>query len=289
MAELSHTPLPRLLRRPRDGHKGDFGRVLLIGGSRGMAGAMGLAGMSALRGGAGLVTLAVPEPCLETIAGYEPSYMTAPLAADADGRLSGSSRDELMLLLARADVVACGPGLGKSDALVDLVCWLYETVKQPAVFDADGLNALSARPEVLTRPGGPRVLTPHPGEFTRLLGKEPLKGPVARRQQVAECAQRWRCVLILKGRGTLVSDGRETFENDTGNPGMATGGSGDVLTGLISSLLGQGMSPLEAARLGVYVHGRTGDLAAEELGEASLIARDLIDFLPMALKEVSDL
>jgi NAD(P)H-hydrate epimerase len=285
MTEFSTTPLPCLPRRPPDSHKGDFGRVLLIGGSRGMTGAMGLAGMSALRGGAGLVTLAVPEPCLETIAGYDPCYMTAPLAADCAGRISGSSRDDLVKLIERADVVAVGPGLGRSEALVDLVCWLYESIRQPAVFDADGLNALAARPEKLTRPGGPRILTPHPGEFARLLGKPTPSD--ADRNIVAECASRWNCVLVLKGHRTRVSDGSTTFENTTGNPGMATGGSGDVLTGLIAALLGQGLSALDAARLGVYVHGRAGDLAAESLGEVSLIARDLIDSLPAALKEVA--
>jgi len=293
MTEISTTPLPRLLRRSPDSHKGDYGRVLLIGGSRGMAGAMGLAGMAALRGGAGLVTLAVPEPCLDTIAGYEPSYMTTPLAADCAGRISGSARDDLVKLLERADVVACGPGLGRSDALTELVCWLYETIRQPAVFDADGLNALAARPETLTRAGGPRVLTPHPGEFGRLLGNRTAGGttggltPPARHETVLKCAKQWNCVLVLKGHRTLVSDGSETIENSTGNPGMATGGCGDVLTGLIAALLGQGLAPLDAARLGVYVHGRAGDLAAEKLGEVSLIARDLIEYLPAALKEAA--
>lgn len=285
MNDWSMNPLPQLPRRAPDSHKGDYGRVLLIGGSRGMTGAMGLAGLSALRGGAGLVTLAVPEPCLETIAGYDPCYMTTPLAADCAGRISGSSRDDLVKLLERADVVAVGPGLGRSEALVELVCWLYETIKQPAVFDADGLNALAARPEVLSRPGGPRVLTPHPGEFARLLGKPTPSN--ADRNIVAERANQWNCVLVLKGHRTRISNGSTTFENTTGNPGMATGGSGDVLTGLMAALLGQGLSALDAARLGVHVHGLAGDLAAEKLGEVSLIARDLIDHLPAALKEAA--
>jgi NAD(P)H-hydrate epimerase len=288
MTELRNTPLPRLQPRPRDSHKGDFGRVLVIGGSRGMTGAVGLAGMAALRGGAGLVTLAVPEPCLETVASYELSYMTAPLPADSRGRISESARTDLVALLARADVVACGPGLGRSDALVDLVGWLYETVRQPAVFDADGLNALAARPEVLHRPGGPRVLTPHPGEYARLLPEGEHQDQQRRPQQVAEDAHRWQCVLVLKGHRTLVSDGQNTFENTTGNPGMATGGSGDVLTGLVAALLGQKLSPLDAARLAVHVHGRAGDLAAARLGEVGLIARDLIEYLPLALRDFSN-
>ena len=295
MSEWSNTPLPRLPRRTRDSHKGDFGRVLLIGGSRGMAGAMGLAGMAALRGGAGLVTLAVPEPCLETVAGYEPSYMTVPLPNDAQGRILSGARGELAKRLDRADVVACGPGLGRSEGLVELCGWLYETVRQPAVFDADGLNALAARPDDLLQPGGPRVLTPHAGEFSRLLGL-PLPSPLSegkvdsatRQRYVADFALKWQCVLVLKGHHTIISDGRELFENTTGNPGMATGGSGDVLTGLITALMGQGMTPLNAARLGVCVHGRAGDLAADKYGEVSLIARDLVEFLPAALKEVSE-
>jgi NAD(P)H-hydrate epimerase len=219
--------------------------------------------------------------------------MTVPLASDTAGRISGSARDEIRTLLVRADVVGCGPGLGRTDPLSELIGWLYETVSQPMVFDADGLNALAARPQSLARPGGPRILTPHMGEFMRLLGK-PASGaaPAAGSEKglhelVAEHARQWNCVLLLKGHRTLISDGCELFENTTGNPGMATGGSGDVLTGLITALLGQGLSPLDAARLGAHVHGRAGDLAAEELGEVSLIARDLIRFLPAALRESS--
>ncbi|MCE9548686.1 MAG: NAD(P)H-hydrate dehydratase [Planctomycetia bacterium] len=282
-------PLPRLPRRARDSHKGDFGRALLIGGSRGMSGAISLSGMAALRGGAGLVTLAVPDVCLDTVAGFEPSYMTAPLKADGAGRLAAEALDEIKHLVIRADVIVCGPGLGRSESLTELVAWLYLNVPQPAVFDADALFALAARPDVLAKPGGPRVLTPHMGEFARLCGLK-LPDGTARDDSsiVIQHAREWQCVLVLKRHRTLVSDGGQLYENRTGNPGMATGGSGDVLTGVITALMCQGLAPFAAAQLGVYVHGRAGDLVAAKLGEAGMIARDLIEHLPAAMSEVCD-
>ena len=276
--------LPRLAERDAESHKGDFGLVLIIGGSRGMAGAVGLAGMAALRGGAGLVRLAVPDVCLETVACFEPSYMTVGLPCDVSGRISLSARTRIVELAQAADVVACGPGMGRSLGLNVLVSWLYSHLPNPMVVDADGLNALSAKAEVLSRPAGPRILTPHPGEFARLLGKRP---DCAAEQQPAamELAKRSGAVVVLKGHRTLVTDGDSQTVNSTGNPGMATGGSGDVLTGLIAALACQGVPPLDAARLGVYLHGLAGDLAADRLGQESLIAADLIDFLPEAFRE----
>ncbi|HVU88652.1 MAG TPA: NAD(P)H-hydrate dehydratase [Pirellulales bacterium] len=282
--------LPRLAKRSADSNKGDYGRVLLIGGSRGMAGAAGLAGTAAARSGAGLVRLAVADSCLDTIAAYEPSLMTSPLACDAEGRIAGAARARLTELTkpSAATVVACGPGLSRSSDLDELVAWLYTTVEQPAVFDADALNALAAQPDVLRRPGGPRVLTPHPGEFARLVQAPKIAERSVQELQAIEFAQEIHAVVVLKGHRTLVTDGRQSVHNKTGNPGMATGGSGDVLTGIITALLGQKLSPFDAARLGVHVHGLAGDLAAAELGEVSLIASDLIRFLPAAFREVSD-
>ena len=276
-------PLPRLPPRKPEAHKGDFGTALIIGG-RGMAGAAGMAGMAALRGGAGLVRLAVPEPCLDTIAGFEPSYMTAPLPANGDGRIALAAWDRIVELAGPATAVACGPGLSRSADLDRLVVRLYQEIAKPMVFDADALNALAAAAEVLAQPGGPRIFTPHPGEFARLVGQK-LDGD-ARNEAAVALALRCRAVVVLKGHRTLVTDGQRRAINTTGNPGMATGGSGDVLTGLVTALACQHLEPFDAARLGVHLHGRAGDLAAEELGQVSLMASDLIRYLPRAFREL---
>lgn len=275
--------LPRLPERAADAHKGYFGFALIVGGSRGMAGAVAMAGMAALRGGAGLVRLAVPETSLDLVAAFEPSYMTLPLPADRAGRIAPEAIDTIGEWVDRATVVALGPGLGRSEGLDELVGRLYRELPKPMVIDADGLNALATQPEVLARRGGPRVLTPHPGEFARLIAKR-LSGEQAE-TAAAELAARCGIVLVLKGHRTLTTDGRRRASNTTGNPGMATGGSGDVLTGLITALACQGLEPFEAARLGVHLHGLSGDIAAAELGQVSMIASDLIDFLPDAFEE----
>jgi len=279
----SREPLPRLPRRAVDAHKGDFGLALVVGGSRGMVGAVALAGIAALRGGAGLVRLAVPAVCQDTVAGFDPSYMTAALPADAEGRISSAAQDKIVELADSATVVACGPGLGRSVELERLVGWLYANLSKPMVVDADGLNALARRPDVLAHPGGRRILTPHPGEFARLLGTRCTRAE-NRQAAAIELAARCGVVLVLKGHRTCVTDGRVATINTTGNPGMATGGSGDVLTGLISALWCQGLTPLDAARLGVHLHGLAGDLAAAQLGQVSLAAGDLVRFLPEAFQ-----
>jgi NAD(P)H-hydrate epimerase len=267
--------------RDVDAHKGNYGLALIVGGSRGMAGAVSLAGMAALRGGAGLVRLAVPDVCLDTVAALEPSYMTAPLASDRRGRISLDALPQILNHAEQATVVALGPGLGRSLGLDALVTGLYKGLPQPLVVDADGLNALAARPDVLGQPGGLRILTPHPGEFQRLSGGKPASRN-ERVKAVADLASRLGSVVVLKGHRTLIADSRRTVVNTTGNPGMATGGSGDVLTGLIAALVSQGMECFDAAQLGVYLHGLAGDLAAEGLGQESLTARDLVAHLPDA-------
>jgi ADP-dependent NAD(P)H-hydrate dehydratase len=276
--------LPRLKQRLPDSHKGDFGRVLLIGGSRGMPGSISLSGMAALRSGAGLVTLAVPEVCQAIVAGFEPSYMTAPLPSDAAGQFEKSALPLLRDLISRATVVAIGPGIGRSDAVTDLVTMLYHETTVPMVVDADGLNALASDRQALPQHAGPRVLTPHPGEFARLVGqREP---PADRVGDATRLAASATIVVVLKGHGTVIADGARHAVNPTGNPGMATGGTGDVLTGVVAAMLAQGLAPFEAAQLGVYVHGLAGDLAAEALGQNSMIASDLIKHLPEAFQRL---
>jgi len=280
---LPTLPLTQLPARRPESHKGDFGRTLLIGGSRGMSGAIGLAGIAALRGGTGLVTLAVPDVCLDAVASYEPSYMTAPLPNDDAGRIVLAAKDIISQLSAGVTCLACGPGLGRSDELTELVAWLYETATQPIVVDADALNALSSTSEGLPPAGGPRILTPHPGEFRRLIGDATSELSVeSLRARTIQVAGDHGVVVVLKGHRTLITDGDRVTYNTAGNPGMATGGSGDVLTGVITALVCQGLPPFEAAQLGVHVHGLAGDIAAEKLGQVSMIARDVADHLPEA-------
>lgn len=275
---------PRLPTRDPESHKGDFGRVLIIGGSRGMSGAAALAGMAALRAGAGLVKIASADCCLDTVAAFEPSYMTIGLPHDDTGRIHGDARPAIEDLAASQTSIGCGPGLGRSESLDGLIVWMYQTLSLPIVFDADALNALSDHRDALASPGGPRVLTPHPGEFRRLTG-DPAADLDQQQRQAVELARQCGVTIVLKGHRTLVTNGSDQYHNATGNPGMATGGSGDVLTGLIATLLAQQFSPYDAARLGVYLHGRAGDLAAEQLGQTSLIASDLVRFLPAATRD----
>ncbi|MDI9446297.1 MAG: NAD(P)H-hydrate dehydratase [Planctomycetota bacterium] len=276
--------MPCLPVREVDAHKGRFGLALVVGGSRGMAGAVALAGMAALRSGAGLVRLAVPDVCLETVAGFEPAYMTVPLASDRAGRIAFVALAEILRQAGKATVVACGPGMGRSLGLDALVARLFTALDRPMVIDADGLNALARRPQALGRPAGARVLTPHPGEFARLCGEKPA-GDGQRADAAARLARRIGAVVVLKGHRTVITDGVSTAINSTGNPGMATGGTGDVLTGLVAGLLSQGLPALDAARLAVYLHGLAGDLAARRLGEESLVAGDLLRLLPDAFRQ----
>ena len=280
------TELPQLPPRQADSHKGDFGRALLVGGSRGMSGAIALAGMAALRGGAGLVKLAVPDRILDTVAAMEPSYMTVPLADDRQGRIDASAAEAIGQLAQTADCLAVGPGLGRSEGLTQLISQLYRSLTLPLVLDADALNALAAADAIGSPPAGPRVLTPHPGEFGRLAGGAKL-GRAEAVERAQQLAAEHGVVIVLKGNETLVTDGRRSYFNRTGNPGMATGGTGDCLTGLITALVCQRLPPLEAAILGVHVHGLAGDLAAAALGMHGMIASDLAAHLPAALREVA--
>jgi NAD(P)H-hydrate epimerase len=273
--------LPRLAPRERESHKGDFGRALLVGGSRGMSGAIALSGMACQRSGAGLVTLAVPDACLDAVASFDPCYMTTPLPCDAAGRLVAEAAPAVLQRAASSTALALGPGISKSDEITALVSELYRGISQPLVVDADALNALASQENGLANPGGPRVLTPHPGEFQRLSSASASD----RGHQIAaarELAVEHDIVIVLKGHETYVTDGARFFLNETGNPGMATGGTGDVLTGVITALLCQGLSPFDAACLGVHTHGLAGDLAAQQLGQVGMIASDLVRFLPQA-------
>jgi ADP-dependent NAD(P)H-hydrate dehydratase len=280
--------LPPAPARPEDANKGTFGRVLIVAGSRGMSGAACLSGLGSLRGGAGLVTIAAPAGIVPIIGAVESSYLTLPMPEDATGKISQAAGAALELALPAQTTIAVGPGLGQSPALAGLVRWLFESVDRPGVFDADALNLLAAHPVALKSRARnsdgvpPRVLTPHPGEFARLICSEIATVEKNRETLAAQFAADHKLILVLKGHRTLITDGARIAVNSTGNSGMATGGCGDVLTGLIAALLAQKMAPFDAAQLGVHLHGLAGDLAAKSLSEPGLIASDLPRWLGLA-------
>jgi NAD(P)H-hydrate epimerase len=274
--------VPRLPPRPLDSNKGTYGRVLIVSGSRGMSGAAVLCAGAALRGGAGLVRLAVPEGILPIVASANPCYTTAPLLEDSHGRLTAAALPELLELIRDNSAAGLGPGLGQSADVGSIVAAALEQTRTPLVLDADALNVLVGHLDALSKHQGPVILTPHPGEFARLLGCDIPTVQARREELAARFAATHAVVLILKGHRTVVTDGRRLYLNTTGNPGMATGGSGDVLTGLLAALVGQKLEPFAAAQLGVYLHGLAGDLARAQVGEPSLIATDLLHHLPRA-------
>jgi ADP-dependent NAD(P)H-hydrate dehydratase len=279
------TTLPRLPPRAPDSNKGHFGRILVVAGSRGMSGAAILCASAAMRAGAGLVKAALPAEIVPIVAAGNPCYTTAALPQDAEGRIAWSAFKALASLSEAHDVVAVGPGLDRSAELSALMVELATIIPNPMVIDADGLNAFAGQAEKLRCEEFPRIITPHPGEFARLLQVDTKTVQAQRRERAVEFARAQNCVVVLKGQGTLVTDGRRVFQNATGNPGMAKGGAGDVLTGVIAAFLGQHLAPFEAAQLGVYLHGLAGDLARDQIGEVSLLAIDLLDFLPPAIRQ----
>jgi len=275
--------IPKLKPRAVDSHKGDYGKVCIIAGSVGMSGAAALAGRSALRAGAGLVRVATPKSILPIVASIEPSFTTIALPEDSAGRISAKAINIILEAVAENDVMAFGPGIGTSGALRFILKNLLDQQNLRLVIDADGLNNLASLKNWPARLKAKLILTPHPGEMRRLwsgLLREEL--PADRQQQALQLAQRTNTIVVLKGAGTVATDGDKVYINKTGNPGMATAGSGDVLTGIITALLGQGLNYFDAAVLGVYLHGLAGDIAAEKFGRVSLMATDIIDSLPDA-------
>jgi NAD(P)H-hydrate epimerase len=275
--------IPKLKPRAVDAHKGDFGKVCIIAGSIGMSGAAALAGRSALRAGAGLVRVATPKSVLPIVASIEPSFTTIPLPEDSAGRISAKAVNAILDVIGENDALAFGPGIGISNAFRSMLQSLLEQEQLRLVIDADGLNNLSGIKDWPAKLKANLILTPHPGEMKRLwsgLFREEL--PSDRQQQAAQLAQNTRTIVALKGAGTVVTDGEKVYINKTGNPGMATAGSGDVLTGVVTALMGQGLSNFDAAILAVHIHGLAGDIAAEKLGQVSLMTTDIIEALPDA-------
>lgn len=272
--------IPKLANRKADAHKGSFGKVCIVGGSVGFSGAAAIAGRSALRSGAGLVRVATPESVLRVVAVIEPCYTTIPLPEGADGRMSPKAVNVVLDQIGQNDVMAFGPGAGVGGGVKDVVNALIGQGGLRLVVDADGLNCLARAGDWPGRRKASMILTPHPGEMKRLwsgLFREPL--PPSRIEQAGALAERTGCVVVLKGAGTVVTDAERVYVNTTGNPGMATAGSGDVLTGVIAAMIAQGLGDLDAAVLGVYVHGLAGDIAAKKTGQVSLMATDITDNL----------
>ncbi len=280
---------PLLALRPKESNKGMYGHVLVIAGSRGKTGAAALAGLAALRAGAGLVTVASSESAISTIATHAPELMTAPLPETESGTLAEHAFEIIRELAEKKNVVAVGPGLGTHSETVTVVRRLYRELQKTMVIDADGLNALAGGDWIGS--GYPRILTPHPGEMSRLTGKEVEEIQNDRVASARAFAAAVDVHLVLKGNRTLlaVRDG-DVLVNPTGSPAMATGGTGDVLTGLAAGMIAQCDGSKEQIRAAlaaaVYLHGLSGELGAKVLGEQSLIATDLLRFLPQAMDEV---
>jgi NAD(P)H-hydrate epimerase len=273
--------------RTADSHKGDFGRVLVIAGSLGRTGAAHLAALGALRSGAGLVTIATPRSCVPVIAAMAPEYMTEPLDETVAGTIDYSALDRVLDI--KADVIAVGPGLGQSPGTSAFVQGLLERAGVPLVIDADALNAFAGDPDRLVgRDGVDVVITPHPGEMARLLNISVEAVQRERLHHATEFATSHRLHVVLKGHRTIIAgpDNR-AFVNLTGNAGMATGGTGDLLTGMIAAWFAQLLDAEAACKLAVYLHGTAGDLAEADEGEVGLIAGDLASRLGDAIMELT--
>ncbi len=284
---------PLLPRRAVDAHKGSAGHSLLVAGSPGKAGAAILAARAAVRAGAGLVTVAVPEPILPTVDLGSLESMTLSLPAGAAGELGAGAADAVLAALMGKAALALGPGLGQSAAAQEQIRRIALETDLPFVLDADGLNAFAGSAADLAARRAPAILTPHPGELGRLLGISTLDVQADRLAAARRAALETGAVVVLKGHRTLIASDAGVWINPTGNSGMATGGTGDALTGLLAALLAQGLEPLDAARLGVYLHGLAADLAVDAAGTgdpelAKLTASDLIDHLPAAFRRLAE-
>ena len=278
--ELDHQEvLSAIADRSPESHKGDYGKLLLLCGSRGFTGAAYLAAMGALRCGAGLVFLGVPESiyAIEAAKLNEPVVFPLP---DRDGMLSKEAIAPILDRLPQMDAVLIGCGLGQSEDTLAVVSAVLQNAQCPVVLDADGINLLAGHTDLLRGRRYPTILTPHAGEFARIggcLGQDPMTA-------ARELALELGCIVLLKDHRSCITDGKMDYRNPTGNPGMAVGGSGDVLAGMITALLGQGVPPLEAAACGAWLHGKAGDLCARELGQMAMLPTDMLQALPRLLK-----
>lgn len=280
MLTLNHETILKILpERDKNAHKGNFGKILLLCGSRGYTGAAYLAAMGALRCGAGLVYLGVPESIYEIEAVKLNEAIVFPLP-DEGGSLSEAAIPEILTRAGKMDAVLIGPGLGQSKGTLAVVKAVLENVCCPVVLDADGINLIAAHKDIVRGRTAPTILTPHAGEFSRLGGNISEDRVCAAEKMSDDMG----CIVLLKGHHTVITDGTSTYINLTGNPGMAVGGSGDVLAGMIAALLGQGIVPLLCAACGAWLHGAAGDLCAAEIGQYGMLPTDMVNALPRLLK-----
>lgn len=275
--------------RPEDGHKGTFGHVFVLAGSRGFTGAAKLACEAAARSGAGLVTLGIPHPLADLFAASMTEVMSLRLASTEAETLSADALDMALEFAKEKQAILIGPGLSRNSETAQFILDFLPQSPAPLVIDADGLNALSEQPSLLHDIRPDCILTPHPGEMARLTGLSAKEIQEDRERVTAKYAQTWNCVVVLKGHRSVIAgpDG-QTAVNTTGNHGLGTGGTGDVLSGLLAGLLAQGMAPFEAAGLGVYLHGLAGDIAAEQFTPRAMLAGDVLRALPEAWKRLED-
>ena len=273
--------------RPKDANKKDFGRIFILAGSKGLTGAAALTSFAALRAGAGLVTLGCPDKVYSVLARRYPEVMVRPFPSTSAGSLSEKGFKEISNFLKNQDILSIGPGLGRHTSTQKLVRRLAVQSPVQVVIDADGINAFQGKVSWFKKFQRPPILTPHPGEFTRVFGGKKPEGDRERKKRALETAKKFNVILVLKGYRTVVAAPKgQIFVNPTGNPGMAKGGTGDVLTGMIAGILGQGVKPYDAACSGVYLHGLAGDLAAKKIAQVSLVATDMIEFLSGAIRQV---
>lgn len=279
--------IKKIKPRLRDTHKGTYGHVFVLAGSAGMTGAAYLTSTAALLSGSGLVTLGIPKGINPVMEEKLVEVMTKPLPETRAQTLSMKALPAIREFVKKADVIAIGPGLSGHKETKALVRRLVVMLDKNFVLDADGINAFRGAANLLKRVKTEFVITPHPGEMSRLAGMSIASIQKDRKGVAKEVSKLYNCITVLKGSSTVVANPKgEVYINETGNPGMATGGVGDILTGIIASLIGQGLEPFGAAKLGVYIHGRAGDLAMREKGEISLIATDLLNKLPEVFKKL---
>ncbi|MCM8790410.1 MAG: NAD(P)H-hydrate dehydratase [Candidatus Omnitrophica bacterium] len=275
-------------KKDRTAHKGDFGHLFVVAGSAGYTGAAYLTSQAAALSGSGLVTLAIGRTLYPIMAGKLTEVMVRPFFETKDMSISLLAEKEILAFCEKCDAVALGPGISQNKETQQLVRILTGKINKPMVIDADGINCLAGHADILKQAKAPIVLTPHPGEMSRLCGKDISEIQQNRKDVALKFASEYNTVLVLKGHGTVVaSPAGDCYINETGNEGMATGGTGDILTGMIASFIGQGTEPFVAAVLGAYFHGLAGDLALKEKGILSLLATDLLHKLPDALKTLA--
>lgn len=271
--------------RKKDSHKGTYGHLFVIGGSPGLTGAVCLTSLAALRTGCGMVTAGIPESLNDIFEIMLTEVMTKPLAETGRKTIGFFAIEQCLEFVKKIDGLVIGPGISTEQGTELFFTTLLPQIKKPVVIDADGLKLLAKNLDIIKEGKKNLILTPHPGEMSYLTGLPIPKIQENRKEIAVEFAKRYQLILVLKGYKTIVTDGNQIYINKTGNPGMATAGSGDVLSGIIGSLVVQGFSLYESAKMGVYLHGLAGDLAAKTKGQYSLIAGDIIDFLAEAIKK----